>query len=130
MINIFTQVIHPYVCLYVHTYDSNFRINRKSLPAGTVGWPSGSLTTPILFNLGLAEVSVFILLFAPYLDEKIYFSYVHPSTRGRFHANSLTAPGLYLSADFTFFYQLSGDINLISQRQDNYRSQDLSHTTK
>ena len=27
----------------------NFKIKRQSLPAGTVGWPSGSLMTPILF---------------------------------------------------------------------------------
>ena len=29
----------------------NFEIERKSLPARTVGWPSGSLMTPVLFNL-------------------------------------------------------------------------------
>ena len=29
----------------------NLKIQRQSLPAGTVGWPSGSLMTPVLFNL-------------------------------------------------------------------------------
>ena len=28
----------------------NFKIQRQSLPAGTVGWPSGSLMTPVLYG--------------------------------------------------------------------------------
>ena len=39
-------------CPYVRPYQ-NFRIKRQSLPAGTVGWPSGSLMTPVLLFLNL-----------------------------------------------------------------------------
>ena len=41
-------------CPSVRTYvrlAQNFKIQRQSLPAGTVGWPSGSLMTPVLFEL-------------------------------------------------------------------------------
>ena len=40
MITIFTQAVRP---------SQNFNIKRKSLPARTVVWPSGSLMIPILF---------------------------------------------------------------------------------
>ena len=36
---------------YVRT-SQNFKIKRQSLPAGTVGWPSGSLMTPVLYLIG------------------------------------------------------------------------------
>ena len=35
--------------------SQNFKIQRQSLPAGTVGWPSGSLMTPVWFPLILDE---------------------------------------------------------------------------
>ena len=41
VITIFTQ------CPFVRP-SQNFKIKRQSLPAGTVGWPSGSLMTPVL----------------------------------------------------------------------------------
>ena len=31
--------------------SQNFKIKRQSLPARTVGWPSGSLMTPVLLSL-------------------------------------------------------------------------------
>ena len=44
----------PYVRTSVRTSvrpAQNFKIQRQSLPAGIVGWPSGSLMTPVLFFL-------------------------------------------------------------------------------
>ena len=40
----------------------NFKVKRQSLPAGTVGWPSGSLMTPVFCSLFLA-LSIFQLYF-------------------------------------------------------------------
>ena len=58
VITIFTQC--PSVRTYVRPSVrpsfrpfQNFKIKRQSLPAGTVGWPSGSLMTPVLFILSL-----------------------------------------------------------------------------
>ena len=42
VITIFTQSVRP---------SQNFKIKRQSLPAGTVGWPSGSLMTPVLLTV-------------------------------------------------------------------------------
>ena len=42
VITIITHVVRTYVRLSVR---------RQSLPAGTVGWPSGSLMTPILYTI-------------------------------------------------------------------------------
>ena len=42
VITIFTQSVRPSV-----RPSQNFKIKRQSLPAGTVGWPSGSLMTPV-----------------------------------------------------------------------------------
>ena len=51
VITIFTQSVRQSVrtsvCLSVRL-SQNFKIKRQSLPAGTVGWPSGSLMTPVL----------------------------------------------------------------------------------
>ena len=41
-ITIFTQSVRPYV-----SPSQNFKIKGQSLPTGTVGWPSGSLMTPV-----------------------------------------------------------------------------------
>ena len=53
VITIFTHVVpRPSVCPSVRPSvrpAQNFKIQRQSLPAGTVGWPSGSLMTPVLF---------------------------------------------------------------------------------
>ena len=38
--------------------SQNIKIERRSLPAGTVGWPSGSLTTPVLLVIHF-EVIIF-----------------------------------------------------------------------
>ena len=46
MITIFTQCVRPSVRPF-----QNFRIRPQSLPAGTVGWPSGSLMIPVLFSI-------------------------------------------------------------------------------
>ena len=45
-ITIFTHVVRPSVRLYARTFQNRPKQNRSSLPAGTVGWPSGSLMTP------------------------------------------------------------------------------------
>ena len=53
-ITIFEQKIRSYVrppfCPSVRP-SQNFKIKQQSLPAGSVGWPSGSLTTPCLIFL-------------------------------------------------------------------------------
>ena len=46
VITIFIQSVRSSVCP-----SQNFKIKRQSLPAGTVGWPSGSLMTPVLYSL-------------------------------------------------------------------------------
>ena len=48
-----------YYPLSVHPAQ-NFKIQRQSLPAGTVGWPSGSLMTPVLLKLIFAEPEKYI----------------------------------------------------------------------
>ena len=40
--------VRPFVRTSVRP-SQNFKIKRQSLPAGTVGWPSGSLMTPVLW---------------------------------------------------------------------------------
>ena len=47
VITIFIQIVRP----SVRSSQQNFKIKRQSLPAGTVGWPSGSLMTPVLSNI-------------------------------------------------------------------------------
>ena len=44
VITIFKQSVRP---------SQNFKIKRQSLPAWTVGWPSGSLITPVLLFFSL-----------------------------------------------------------------------------
>ena len=45
VITIITPVVRPSVC-----QSQNFKIEPKSLSAGTVGWPNGSLMTPVFFQ--------------------------------------------------------------------------------
>ena len=52
VITIFTQSVRQFVRTYVRPFQ-NIKIKRQSLPAGTVGWPSGSFMTPVLSSLNL-----------------------------------------------------------------------------
>ena len=57
LITIFTQSVRPSV-----SQSQNFKIKRQSLPAGTVGWPSGSLMTPVLYLLCFAHQNYVIFV--------------------------------------------------------------------
>ena len=48
VITIFTQSVRP---------SQNFKLKLQSLPTGPVGWPSGSLTTPVLLPFVFVETS-------------------------------------------------------------------------
>ena len=60
--NIITILIPAGSDHYFHTECPSVRpktlkIKRQSLPAGTVGWPSGSLMTPVLYQHIIAKLA-------------------------------------------------------------------------
>ena len=69
MITIFTQSVRLYV-----RPSQNFKIKQQSLPAGTVGWPSGSLMTPVLFlDVNVFDIITTVQYCKPYLVIKCDF---------------------------------------------------------
>ena len=79
VITIFTHVVRPSVRPSVRLYvrpAQTFKIQLQSLPAGTVGWPSGSLMTPVFYFIhfiyrnGNVISSVISLYWLTYMEMK------------------------------------------------------------
>ena len=73
VITIFTQSVRPSV-----RPSQNFKIKRQSLPAGTVGWPSGSLMTPVLWAFMFVLRAIYLWSFDAMIVNSAKFEFFRP----------------------------------------------------